>query len=418
MEQTGVPVKSFRFRIFIWLTILLCGSCSSSLPLMILTDAPEMVAYAELFNAADSGIKAYVTYSASPEAELRQNPERYDLIFASSILDRELIEYFHNLGSLVSRNKIAGSELYPHLLESYRNQGRYPVIPAAFDLHIFMTKAVAKDRKQLTISFEEIMESNKDFSVFRNGSYSKMAFSPMWSTNLFYHYLENKNCEISSWGKESLNINTDKMISLLSEFKNRYRSAFPLENSRAEKVFREKYLYDHYANLLLSGRILYYDTEFSHWIKMQKTERDQFDFYYFCEDGKMTTEPNVVFFAIPKTSDQKRKAGKFIRWFFAKETQTALITESEKVWLNSFGIAGRLSSVIETNESALCTLYPDLVFHLPNPELIYGPGPKPIGWEQLTGQIFDPWVEQNLHSETISAYPAEAVQLWFAEHRQ
>lgn len=400
------------------LILLIAGACRQPLPLMILTDAPEMVAYAELFNASDAGGKAFVTVTSSPESELRQNPERYDLIFASSILDKELIDSFHNLGSLVRRNRISGSELYPHLLESYRNQGRYPVIPAAFDLHIFLTKARDEKQKQLTVSFKDIMNANGDFAVFRNGTYSKIAFSPMWSRNLFYHYLEDCGCEISSWGKDYLNINADKMISLLSEFKNAYRSAFPLENSHAEKDFREKYLYDHYANLLLSDRILFYDTEFSNWIKIPRTESKKFDFHYFCENGKMTTEPDVVFFAVPKNSEEKGQAKKFIGWFFEKETQTILITESEKTWLNSFGIAGRLSSVIETNESALCRLYPDLIFHLPDPDLIYGPGPKPIGWEQLTEQILDPWVEQNLHSETISAYPAEAVQLWFAEHRQ
>lgn len=411
-------MKRVFSRAGIILFLLFSEACHPSLPLMILTDTPEMVAYAELFNASDAGGKAFVTYTSSPESELRQNPERYDLIFASSILDKELIDSFHNLGSLVSRNRISGSELYPHLLESYRNQSRYPVIPAAFDLHIFLTKATDEKQKQLTVSFEDIMNANSNFSVFRNGVYSKIAFSPMWSRNLFYHYLEDHDCEISSWGKDYLNINTDKMISLLSEFKNTYRSAFPLENSRAEKYFREKYLYDHYSNLLLSDRILFYDTEFSNWIKIPQTENKKFDFYYFCENGKMTTEPDVVFFAIPKNSEEKGQAKKFIGWFFEKETQTMLITESEKVWLNSFGIAGRLSSVIETNESALCRLYPDLIFHLPNPDLIYGPEPKPIGWEQLTEQILDPWVEQNLHSETISAYPAESVQLWFAEHRQ
>lgn len=411
-------MKRVFSRAGIALLLLLAGACRPSLPLMILTDAPEMVAYAELFNASDSGGKAFVTYSSAPESELRQNPERYDLIFASSILDKELIESFQNLGSLVSRNRISGSELYPHLLESYRNQGRYPVIPAAFDLHIFLTKASDVKKPRLTVSFDDIMNANNDFALFRNGKYTKIAFSPMWSRNLFYHYLEDRGCEISSWGKDYLNINTDKMISLLNEFKNSYRNAFPLENSLAEKSFREKYLYDHYSNLLLSERILFYDTEFSQWIKIPRAESRLFDFHYFCENGKMTTEPDVVFFAIPKNSEQKGTAKKFIRWFFEKETQTMLITESEKAWLDSFGIAGRLSSVIETNESALCTLYPDLIYHLPNPDLIYGPGPKPIGWEQLTEQILDPWVEQNLHSETISPYPVESVQLWFAEHRQ
>lgn len=410
-------MKKGFFRIETALLLLLAGACRPSAPLMILTDAPEMVAYADRFNASEADGRAYVTYSSAPETELRQNPDRYDLVFASSILDKELIESFQNLSSLVRHGAVAGSKLYPHLLDSYSHQGRYPVLPAAFDLHIFLTKATDTPQP-LTASFAEIMATNTDFARFRAGAYSRIAFSPMWSRNLFYHYLENRGCLLSAWGKEDFNINSDKMISLLSEFKNVYREVFPLENSRAEKQFREKYLYDHYSNLLASDRILFYDSEFSTWIKMPREEQAKFDFRYFYEDGKMTTEPNVVFFAVPKNSEKKRKAKKFINWFFKEETQKILVAESEKVWLNSFGIAGRLSSVIETNESTLCVFYPNLLFHLPDPDSVYGSGAKPIGWEQLTEQILDPWVEQNLHSETISAYPFESVQLWFAEHRQ
>ena len=156
-------------------------SCRSPQTLMILTDAPEMVAYAEIFNRQSSSCKAYVTYSPTPETELRLNTEMYDLVFASSILDKEFIDLFANLNSLVRNNRISGSQLYPHLLETYRNQGTRPVIPAAFDLHIFLTPKPNPVPDDRMISFKDLMDACKEFSVFRDGVYSKIAYSPTWS---------------------------------------------------------------------------------------------------------------------------------------------------------------------------------------------------------------------------------------------
>ena len=413
---TGISVKTNRLTVS---AILLSAlfSCRSPQTLMILTDAPEMVAYAEIFNRQSSSCKAYVTYSPTPETELRLNTEMYDLVFASSILDKEFIDLFANLNSLVRNNRISGSQLYPHLLETYRNQGTRPVIPAAFDLHIFLTPKPNPVPDNRMISFKDLMDACKEFSVFRDGVYSKIAYSPIWSRNLFYHYLEEYDCAASAWGREDLNVDEEKLSALLNQFKTAYREAFPIENGNAEKTFRKKYLYDSYKNLLGSGRILFYDTEIGEWMKTDPNEDSPFDFLYFCESGKITTEPDVLFFAVPKAAKAPRKAEKFIRWFFEKETQELLIAESEKSWLNSFGIAGRLSSVVDTNETGLCRLYPYLTFRLPPAEMIYGSTPKPLGWERLTEQVLDPWVEQNLHSETPVPYPAGAVRLWFAEYR-
>ena len=410
-------MKAASFSALTVFLLFFAASCSRPSVVMILTDTPETIAYAEIFNAQNTDCKAYVFYTDHPETELRYRPESFDLILASSILDKELVESFCNLKSLVRRGKISGSQLYPNLLEAYRLQGRMPVIPAAFDLHVFLTPKSNPIPESRMISFKDLMDACKEFSIFRNGAYSKIAYSPTWSRNLFYHYIEEYDCAASAWGREDLNVDEEKLSALLNQFKNAYREAFPIENSNAEKAFREKYLYDNYENLLGSERILFYDMEIGEWMKTDPNENSPFDFLYFCESGKITVEPDVLFFAVPKTAQEPRKAKKFIKWFFEKETQELLIAESEKSWLNSFGIAGRLSSVVDTNEAGICRLYPYLTFRLPPSEMIYGSTPKPLGWERLTEQVLDPWIKENLHSEEPIPYPADAVRLWFAEYR-
>lgn len=377
-----------------------------------------MVGYSEIFNKQSNKFKVYVTYTANPALEIKHNGDAYDLVYASSIYHKDLLPLFVNLRTLISRGRISGSQIYPNLLETYRYQRRIPLIPAAFDLHVFMTPQSAEKDPKLTISFSELMEANKEFSLQKDGIYSRIAFSPLWSPNLFYHYLEDNGCLLSTWGKNDFNVDSSLALSLLSKFKADFEKSFPLKDTPGEKQFREKYLYDNGFSLLNSQKILYHDTEFSEMLRLPLETREKYRFYYYSECDRLTTEPDVLFFALLRSSPSKRNGKEFIRWFFKSETQEKLLLESEKNWLNSLGISGRLSSVIDTNEKLLCQIYPDLTLRLPPPHGVYGAQPKPEGWENLTAQILDSWVEQNLHSDVITSFPMEAVQLWLAEQQQ
>ena len=215
-------MKAASFSALTVFLLFFAASCSRPSVVMILTDTPETIAYAEIFNAQNTDCKAYVFYTDHPETELRYRPESFDLILASSILDKELVESFRNLKSLVKRGKISGSQLYPNLLEAYRLQGRMPVIPAAFDLHVFLTPKSNPIPESRMISFKDLMDACKEFSIFRNGAYSKIAYSPTWSRNLFYHYIEEYDCAASAWGREDLNVDEKKLSALLNQFKNSF----------------------------------------------------------------------------------------------------------------------------------------------------------------------------------------------------
>ena len=234
-------------------------SCSSSRPVVIWTDRPEIVSYVEFFNVAQSKAKAVVVYKdklavSLPPAKDEQQP---DLVIGSFLRNSRIKKNFSSLDRVFNRRQINPLSIYAPLLDYGKVGGRQYLIPVSFNIPMMIFSSKNQDLmgENMLIDADTIRNSASLFNQkSKDEFFVKMGYAPSWNINFIFHIAKMNGaefCEKSntfSWNTSSLNAAIDYLKNWSSE-KN--------GGTEAEQDFSFKYLYAPSHKLVNADRCLF-----------------------------------------------------------------------------------------------------------------------------------------------------------------
>jgi ABC-type glycerol-3-phosphate transport system substrate-binding protein len=316
--------RLFLFRPLVFFAVFLVLSCGLGNQAAVLwTDRPELVFYAEQFNASQDRYKVEVSYYGSVAQKLAEGGTVPDFVAASWLKSAATRSMFRPLDDLFNKEVTGWDSFYPRLLEMGKIDGKQYLVPVSFNIPamVFASEYSQSMSNPFTITIEEILARGKDFNVESNGVYSRMGFSPSWDDEFLFivtTLLDTGFRESSplAWDTEALERAMLRVTQWVIEANT---------NIQADDDFVFKYLYDPPAKLISSGRILFSYMDSSQIFTLAEERLNNLDFRWIAEKDIIPLNEETVYFAIHKNTKAKNAAYAFARWFFRADTQRLLL---------------------------------------------------------------------------------------------
>jgi len=383
----------------------LLTSCSGSKTAQIWTDRPEFALYGEYFNTAQTQYKVAVKYVGSPAEELGKSHIIPDIVVGSWLKNVSTKAHFKSLDNLFGAKKLSRSVFYPRLLAAGRIDSNQYLLPVSFNVPalIFARGMENGLSNPFTIGFDEIKKLSKDYNVETRGAYTRMGFSPLWNNEFL---LVTAVLFGASFMEDSPLTWDDGELSRSMDFINSWAHEINT-NIQAEEDFTFKYFFEPQEKLIQSGRILFSYMESGSLFTLSEDSRNNLDFRWIMEDGRIPITENSVYLGIPKKGKSKKAAGAFIQWFFRPNTQRRLLEYSRANRINEtvFGVCGGFSAITPVTEQTFPQFYPELLGRMPPAEYLTPHHNLPANWPVLKERVVLPYLHDRAGRD--DAYPLD-----------
>ena len=393
-------------------------SCSSSRPVVIWTDRPEIVSYVEFFNVAQSKAKAVVVYKdklavSLPPAKDEQQP---DLVIGSFLRNSRIKKNFSSLDRVFNRRQINPLSIYAPLLDYGKVGGRQYLIPVSFNIPMMIFSSKNQDLmgENMLIDADTIRNSASLFNQkSKDEFFVKMGYAPSWNINFIFHIAKMNGaefCEKSntfSWNTSSLNAAIDYLKNWSSE-KN--------GGTEAEQDFSFKYLYAPSHKLVNADRCLFAYIKSDDFFNISSEQTENISFRWLSKDEKIFVNDDMTSLALYRKSKNVRAACEFVNWFLSEATQKNLLERSMRMNLDTetFGICSGFSSIKSVNERVYPAYYKNLLGNLPSESSLVAPLPLPSRWESLKERVIIPYLSDATSTASSSAVKSidERLSAW------
>lgn len=421
--------RAFLFIFTTLISLLLFISCKKKEvpPLVIWTSSADIVPYIEHFNLTNQE-NAVVTYKVAPSKALPPLSQDKidatpDIVISPWLRNEKTHSFFIPLNSAFSKHSIRQDAFYPSLLDSGKIAKRQYLLPISFNLPIIVfskkllplieennNPALEKNKciglndiKKIAASYNLPPAPSLSSSSTTSSLYapSRIGFALQSNDNFLYLVSKLMNstfCEGVAKGSPSpLSFSFDNKaltssITYLFDWINSINAGVTYERD-----FVYKYLSEPDSKRVTGGRTLFTYTTSDKFFNLSKEEAD-LDFRYIEYNGSMNVEDSFLMLGVTRWAKNKKRAMKFIEYFFNLETQHALLEKAYSMALDNrtFGIAGGFSSIKETNLQVFPLYYKDRFPYLPSsyPFKVYEQ--KPFDWEEIKQRIIIPYIKDSL----------------------
>jgi ABC-type glycerol-3-phosphate transport system substrate-binding protein len=364
------------------------------------TDRPEFALYAGYFNASQSEFKIEAEYLELPAQKLT-NTEKYpDIVAGSWLKSTSTRSLFKPLDDLFKDNLISQPAFYSRLLDLGNIEGKQYLLPVAFNIPA-LALAQTQNRalsNPFTIDMAEIKELGKAYNIQRNGTFTRMGFSPAWNNEFLFltAILFNTSFREASpvaWDTSAL----ERAIAFVQEWIDEANNGI-----QAEDEFTFKYFYDPPTKLALSGRILFTYMNSAEFFTLTEERRSGLDFRWISEQDTIPLIEGTVYYGIYKGSKAKKATLAFTQWFFQEKTQRLLLETARNSRINEthFGIAGGFSAMRTVTEQVFPQFYPGLLGHMPPADFLSPPNILPRNWTPLKEKVILPYLYERIRHKS------------------
>ncbi|GAB6089032.1 hypothetical protein JCM12856_06250 [Spirochaeta dissipatitropha] len=349
--------------------------------------------YAEYFNASQSRIQLRVVTLPDPAAYRNSSDPAPDLI----IQQNPAGAYRKNWFSALELDVPDG--MYSQLKEIYLDESGRTMLPVAFSLPVMVWHGQKWNREPpLTIGLNQLAELNRlEYETVANERrLTRTGFSPLWNRNFPLWYMRSQLIKLAFSAPRSPAWHSDEVIDSIIELRDW------IEQSGSEirelNRFRDTYMYPPYYALLRQGRIDYYPVDLREYQRLPGDLKQDLDFAWFGNQGKIPVLPNMIYAAIPAESRQKKAAEAFLKWLSLEDSQRALIEHTISQGLPLFGLFGGLSAIVKTNEQAIPHYFPEMYGKAPVASRLIFPPLLPSYWRDLENNVLAPAIREMLES--------------------
>lgn len=356
---------------------------------ILMTDRPELAAYAELYNAETEGRKIEVVYREIPWLALETKAGSPDLVAGESLSSTYAVNNFESLDRLIRNGKLNAAQFYSGLLDMGRVAGKSYLIPVSFSLPaiIFKTDFSETMPDDYIITYEDMRRLSGEFNIIDERP-TRMGYSPRWQPDFMYtlsglfgaSYAESGK-SVPVWNEAKVRETVNYAIDWIETTNGGWES---------ENAFQAKYMYDPLYKLLDTRRILFNYLGIDRYLSIPAEVRETLDFRWL-SDGEKIVVDKVLFLGVPKRSKHKKTARDFLLWLFDYQTQVKLLESAQFRRMRFFGIAGGFSSITSVNTDALPRFFPFVLGHIPHGGYLGFPDRLPASWELMRTEVVAPW---------------------------
>lgn len=375
------------------LIVVLPGNPDTKTILRVHTSEAVMHIYAEYFNASQNSIQLRVVNLPDPGAYRNSSDPAPDLIIQQNPAGAYRKSWFSTF------EMDAPEGMYSQLRDIYHDESGRTMLPIAFSLPVMVWHGHNWNREPpLTIGLNQLAELNRlEYETVANERrLTRAGFSPLWNRHFPLWYMRSQLIQLAFSAPRSPAWSTDELLASISELRNW------IEQSGSDigelNRFTDTYMYPPYYALLRQGRIDYYPTDLREFQRLPGDLKQNLDFAWFGNQGKIPVLPNVIYAAIPAESRQKNSAEAFLTWLSSEENQRALIEYTISQGLPLFGFFGGLSANIKTNEQIIPHYFPEMYGKAPVASRLIFPPLLPSYWRDLETNVLAPTILEMLES--------------------
>jgi ABC-type glycerol-3-phosphate transport system substrate-binding protein len=369
-----------------------CGLVSES-AVKLITNHPEMAAYAERFNARQQDVRVELEFRETPYQSV-QDGEQADAVMGEWLATPQIMDKFDSVSDVVKPGRIEPSWFYSRLLDMGSKDNRPVLIPVSFNLPaiVFFNPGGTTDLPSMFIPLELMRSMSQSFSGTGKGPNSSMGFSPLWNTDflswtaaLYGARLRAGRGGVPTWDSEGLK-NTVGFLRIWVAQVNGGKAQ--------DKAFFDRNFVQPYYKLLSARKILFALTPFSDFFALPEDERRDFDYRWPSSGGVIPVQDDVLFAGVLRSARNKKGAKTFLEWFFSPQNQKSLLETAQSRRIAVFGMTDGFSSFKTINEKDLAQKYPLLLGHIPTENLLQFPDTLPDNWVKMRDEVVQPFLAQ------------------------
>jgi hypothetical protein len=181
---------------------------------------------------------------------------------------------------------------------------------------------------------------------------------------------------------------------------------------RAERAYGERYLYVPLLRQLELGYIGVVQMSSNRVFSWRFFDERAYAFRWLASpDGTVTIGEDIVYGGIPRTSDRRNDAVRFLEWITDPAVQTELVRAKIEHRVDSFGVLDGFSTIRETNRTIETAIHRDLAGRIPDPGALSFPEPLPQYWDEARSAVVEPLLQAGRSSDEL----ATALDLWYRQ---
>ena len=402
-----------------WLLLAaaLLASCSGTQASVIrlATDRPELLAYAELYGLLNPEHKVEIAYLQDAKDALRSAASP-DLVVASGLCCREILSQLDPLGMLFERGELRAEEFYTGILALGLLEGRQRALPVSFQLPAVVSRRdgpAAGTPSGVVLELDDLRRVATGYTQGEGGRLTRIGFSPLWRPEFLYvvAVLAAQSYQVGPdsrivWNNAELSSSVEMLRRWVGE------TGGGLEQ---QEEFASRYLYEPFAKLLRSGRVLYYYVPSRELFNTPPARLEGLDFRWLSAGERIPVLCDVVAAGVPRDARNKSGARSFLCWLCTPAVQEALVADvfASNMEGKAFGVAGGFSALRTVNERILPRFYPSLIGHVPAADFLLFPGPLPVDWPRIRDAVLLPWLQsavRDTEAGSAAALPSRRLE--------
>lgn len=376
---------------------------------VLVTNRPEFAAYVEAFNSSQQQYKVILKYADDPVNSLLMGDEA-ELVVAEGLANTPSLSRMSPLTEILVEQDIDSSLFYSDLWKTGVYMDEVRLLPVSFDLPLIIHRKGQQPGSHL-ISINEI----QSYYLNEGKNIASIRFSPWWNPELLYLESLRDNASYSEAEDKSLHWDQDSLDQTLirvGEFSSEVN-----DSVKAEKIYREKYLYEPVYLLLEKERIDFALADLNDFFSYPDGEKSKLDYTFYGWDEQIPVRENILYAGLAGESRNTAAAEAFLGWFFQPETQIELLKEMKIKRIDTFGIGQGLSAFISVTELEYVVEYPWLVGKVPRSEHLVFAQNLPLGWVDIKQEVVVPWLERAfvIGKESIDPFQQD-LKTWYLQN--
>ncbi len=390
-------------------------------PVIIWTDHPELVSYAELFNKTQNDVKAIVIYkehvaSAIPPGKDEDNP---DILIGSWLKNSKIRKNFAPLDHLFSELQLNPDTIYQPLLSYGKANDHQYLLPVSFNLPVIIFSNQNKDiiPDDYILTPDQIRDTGTLFNkTTKTGIYTNMGIGPTWNPDFLYTLAKIHNVNFKekgnlfSWDDQAL----AKCVTYIKDWTEEKNTS-----QTAEEDFKFKYLYTPDYRQVTSNRCLFAYTTSNRLFDISQELLNDIDFRWIANESAIFVEDDIVTMGLYRKSYNTKAAEVFILWLLREENQKHMLERSseQKLSTQTFGIASGFSSIKNVNEHLFPSYYSILIGNLPPANAVKAPETLPARWPSLKERVIIPYLTDATKTDNISTIKSmdDRINIWIKQ---
>lgn len=383
------PMVKNIIRLVLFPLLLLSCREAGLVSLKVLTDQKDTVIVGEHYNTAQDENRLVLIYDAhiTPEDVADVQP---DILIGGNLNNPEMGQLFLPLN--------VPEGIYPQLVGPLE-EGKTCLIPLAFDLPVILYSS--ERTEPLIMDGDTLKAQSLPMNRKEDDRFVHMGFSPLWSSEFIYWFLQSRGIRFSSLGKFDYDHDRleERLLSIESWIEDNS------ETLAADEEFTARYRYIPDYKLLRAGYLDYVPMTFSRFASLPEAETVNLTHSWFGGNGRIYPQ-NLVYAALYAKTDKKEGAADFLNWLVSARVQRELLARKGSI-TTGFALFDRFSSLEEINRAVLPSHFPrqlgDKMFL---PRHLKPPPEEPVNWSAIKTEVLFPWLNSRVRNDTVLSLQA------------